>query len=310
MNKIPHESKRVWEENGVRIIDCASCEFIHIDPIPTEEQLLFFYKQRYYKDIKPFNYDAVTSELIKSTIMQVQTNQHYRSIYNQVISLLASKNASVFNMLDVGCGNDLLSLYFQQQGWETAVIEPNGDAALYLRNFGIPVYEKFANEINKLNLKELSFVNIQFVLEHIEDPISLLNKINEKMVPGGVVRICVPSDFSEGQLAYRGYYNEQLRWVVQPDHINYFTFSSLSKLLCNCGFQEVYRTTNFPLEFLLLGGLNYYADEEQQKKVSHIVHHFENAFLSTGYQDKLMKLYESLAQLGMGRSIFMFAVKR
>jgi len=36
-------------------------------------------------------------------------------------------------MLDVGCGNDLLSLFFKEQGWETTIIEPSRDAALYLK---------------------------------------------------------------------------------------------------------------------------------------------------------------------------------
>jgi SAM-dependent methyltransferase len=310
MSEVIHEPKRLWEEDGVRIIDCVSCGFIHVDPIPTKEELLTFYEQRYYTDVKPFNYKAVTEDYIASVREKVQKNGSYKRIFNQVEKLLPAERPSFLSMLDIGCGNDLLSYYFESQGWHSVAIEPSRDAARYLRNFGLTVHERFADELDQLDLTDLSFVNIQFVLEHIADPTSLLQKVYDAMAPGGVIRICVPNDFSDGQLAYKEYYNEKLRWVVQPDHINYFSFSSLRQLLEKCGFEEVYRTTNFPLEFLLLGGMNYYADEEQQRKVGPFISQFQQAFARTGRWSKLVKLYESLAQLEMGRSVFMFAVKR
>lgn len=310
MDEVKHEPKRVWEEDGVRVIECADCGFIHVDPIPTKEELLAFYEQRYYKDVKPFNYEAVTPEHIEMVLEQVRGNWYYQGVYNQVNNLLQPERPGLKRLLDIGCGNDLLAKHFAIRGWDSAVLEPSRDAAHYLRKFELVVHERFAEEIDGLQITDISFINIQFVLEHIADPISLLKKVYDVMAPGGVIRICVPNDFSDGQLAYREYYNEKLRWVVQPDHINYFSFSSLSSLLNNCGFEEVYRTTNFPLEFLLVGGMNYYADEEQQKKVGPFIHNFEHAFANAGRWNKVIKLYESLAQLELGRSIFMFAIKR
>lgn len=309
MSEVRHEPIRVWEEDGVRVIECADCGFIHVDPIPTKDKLLTFYEQRYYKDVKPFNYE-ITPEYKENVLQQVSTNLFYQGIYNHVNKLLPLDRPRTQRMLDIGCGNDLLAKYFSIQGWNAEALEPSKDAAKYLREFGLVVHEIFAEEINELKLEDISFVNIQFVLEHISDPISLLKEVYDVMTPGGVVRICVPNDFSDGQLAYREYYNEKLRWVVQPDHINYFSFSSLNSLLSKCGFKEVYRTTNFPLEFLLLGGMNYYTDEEQQKKVGPFIQQFEQAFAKAGKWEKLLQLYGALAHLELGRSVYMFAIKR
>jgi SAM-dependent methyltransferase len=310
MNNMEHLYEQFWEEEDGRIINCTTCGFIHVDPIPTKEQLFEFYREQYFIDIKPFDYDAVTEEFIEQKLLQISQSGSYKGILNRVNRLLPSVPNAPLKMLDIGCGNDLLAKYFQSNQWNSSVIEPSKDAANYLRKFGLDVNEQFADDMDLLNLSDISFVNIQFVLEHIADPVALLDKVYQAMVPGGVIRICVPNDFSDGQMAYQEFYNEKLRWVVQPDHINYFSFSSLSNLLEKCGFNESYRTTDFPLEFLLLGGINYYENVEERKKVSPFVRQFQAAFWKTGRWGKMAKLYEALAQLEMGRSIYMFAVKR
>ncbi|THF80782.1 class I SAM-dependent methyltransferase [Cohnella fermenti] len=308
--RVSHEYERFWEEEGTRIIDCKSCGFIHVDPIPTKEDLLDFYSKKYFTEVKPFRYEAVDEQFVAEKLGRIPKNGTYRGIYNRVSKLLPQGNAEPLSMLDIGCGNDLLSRFFANHNWQANVIEPNQDAAAYLRKFGITVYERFADELKGIGLRDISFVNIQFVLEHIANPIDLLTQVYEAMAPGGIIRVCVPNDFSAGQMAYQEYYQEKLRWVVRPDHINYFSFSSLSGLLRRCGFEEKYRTTNFPLEFLLLGGQNYYADEDAKKLVNPFVKQFQQAFAKTGRWNKLTKLYESLAEIEMGRSVFMFAVKR
>jgi Methylase involved in ubiquinone/menaquinone biosynthesis len=310
MNSIRHEFERYWEENDMRVIDCKSCGFIHVDPIPTKQELLDFYSSRYFTEIKPFEYESVTKSFIEKKMELIEQNVIYKRIYSRVNSLLDKKKEHSYHMLDIGCGNDLLAKFFQIRNWNSVVLEPSEQAASYLRKFDLTVFERFADEVDELDLSDISFVNIQFVLEHISDPITLLKKVYRMMAPGGVIRVCVPNDFSDGQLAYKEHFDEKLHWVVRPDHINYFSFGSLSTLLAKCGFEEVYRSTNFPLEFLLLGGINYYSDESQKEKVNSFVKNFHKSFVHTGRSEKLTELYEALANLEMGRAVFMFAVKQ
>ena len=97
-------------------------------------------------------------------------------------------------------------------------------------------------------------------------------------------------------MAYAEYYQETYRWVYLPDHINYFTFDSLSRLLAA---RDSGKSTdrNFPLSFSA-AGLNYYADEEA-RKVGPLVTGFENSFKKTGRATLLKKYYETLARLGL-----------
>lgn len=233
-------------------------------------------------------------------------NRVYDDIYQQIATRLRIERR---RMLDIGCGNDLLSLFFKEKGWETTIIEPSRDAAEYLQKYGLTVYNQPVEAIGQLGLDGFSFINLQFVLEHLREPFRVLQALNRALLPGGVIRVCVPNDFSEGQLAYLEHFKEAPHWVCLPDHVNYFSFDSLSGLLRRAGFREVYRTTNFPLEFLLLGGMNYYAGEAERAKVGPFVRSFEASLRQTGRAELLRQFYESLAKMGLGRSIFMIAVK-
>jgi len=304
-----HIYEQSWCVNDCNVIDCKTCGFIHVNPIPDKERLRLFYQQEYHTKIKTFDYSTVNESYVKQKREEVKSQPGYIHVYNLVNRLL-SRNVNGKSMLDIGCGNDLLASYFQDHFWDSNVLEPNKDAANYLRMHGLKVYELFAEEMDQVGLSNLSFVNIQFVLEHVADPEDLLRKIYDAMAPGGLIRVCVPNDFSEGQMAYKEYYNKDYHWVVSPDHVNYFSFTSLSQLLGKAGFDEVHRTTNFPLEFFLLGGMDYYNDEVAKKGIGPFVHQFQQAFVRTGRGAKLNQLFQALAQLELGRSILMIAKKR
>jgi SAM-dependent methyltransferase len=304
-----HHYDTFWEVNGYKIIECLDCGFKHIEPLPLANNLAGFYQHIYHKQIKSFPYEAITAEEVMKRLVQLERNSRFGDIFDKVTEL-SGKNG-VGRMLDIGCGNSLLGKYFQNRGWNVAGIEPGKEAAAYLRRFGLEIVEVFVEDIDngKLGLNDFSFINMQFVLEHIYNPLDVLGKLFKLLKPGGLIRVCVPNDFSEGQLAYAESTKAEMKWVCLPDHINYFSFDSLSRLLRKNGFQEVYRTTNFPLEFLLLGGDDYYHHDEARFKVGPFVGNFEGAFIRTGRKAVLDRFYENLARQGWGRSIFMYAVK-
>lgn len=298
-----HIYETFWDEENHRIIECQTCGFKHLYPIPNMEELKRYYSNQYQLEVKPFPYRDTPNEHWEAWAMN---HSHFKEIFRKILEF---KNTSVSRMVDIGCGYKLLSKFFLNHGWEATAIEPGQDAGDFLRGFGITVYTSTIEEIDLAVLKDVSFVNIEFVLEHLADPYQVLQKIFEVLAPGGIVRVAVPNDFSLGQMVYTEYYNEHFHWVNYPDHINYFTFESLCNLLKKVGLKEIYRITDFPLEFLLMSGVNYYASETEQKKVGPIVADFEASLKKTGRTDFLKTLYENLAHLGSGRSIFIYAIK-
>ena len=79
--------------------------------------------------------------------------------------------------------------------------------------------------------------------------------------PSGMIYIEVPNDFNglQAELVKKG--TDQW-WVSVPDHVNYFTFGSLEKLLASLGFETALSTTGFPMEMFLLMGDNYLGNDE------------------------------------------------
>ena len=300
-----HDYQDSWNYKGTSIIDCKTCGFKHIYPLPTEKAIKAYY-QNYYQEIKPFNYSVVNQKYIEKKIQKIIISREYERIYQKVTELIQIGSQ---RMLDVGAGNDLLNKFFQIKGWKVWVVEPNQAANDYLEAFGLNLFNNTIEELDFSLIGDLSLINIQFVLEHLRDPISFLEKSYQALLPGGIIRICVPNDFSIGQMAYQEYTQKEAEWIVIPDHINYFNFATLSVLLERIGFTEVYRRTNFPLEFLLLGGINYYASQEEQQKVAPFVTKFEKAFSETDRLEQLENLYYYLAKAGFGRSIFIYGQK-
>jgi SAM-dependent methyltransferase len=302
-----HSYKEFWEYQGYKIIDCLECGFKHLDPIPDFESVKQFYHYKYHVHVKSFNYAAISDEIVVRQLNCVGRNRIFSDVYRKVAELLGDSPDR--RMIDIGCGHNLLAKYFQDNGWVVCGLEPGKETANYLRRFGLEIYETFAEDIETLHLPDLAFINIQFVLEHTRYPLDVLKKLYGKLQPGGILRVCVPNDFSEGQLAYVQSNQAEMKWVCLPDHFNYFSFDSLSGLLTQAGFREIYRTTNFPLEFLLLGGIDYYRNEEERQRVGPFVRNFERSWLETGREQALTRFYERLAALGWGRSIFMYAQK-
>jgi SAM-dependent methyltransferase len=253
MEQKRHSYTRYWECQGTRIIDCQTCGFNHVEEIPNQASLADFYREKYYRDVKPVDVSQFDQATIQICQENAKTSEHYINIYNKVRQLMKTESHI---MVDIGCGYELLAYYFQSQGWCSYVIEASQDTREYLKKNGLTVIGSTIEESDLTKLPQATFINLQYVLEHLSEPYVILDKLYQALAPGGIIRICVPNDFSEGHLAYLEHYCGKMGWVCLPDHINYFTFDSLRYLLEKVGFHEVYRTTSFPLELLLTSGMD------------------------------------------------------
>jgi SAM-dependent methyltransferase len=303
---VEHKYNAFWNCDLYKVIECQTCGFKHIYPIPSQKELDNFYKEKYFREVKPVAYENIHDEAILKAKASICKNENFQSIYEKVIEL---KQSDFMGILDIGCGNNLLSYLFKSKGWREYIIEPSKDAGSYLKRFELNVMNEPIEEVDIASFQDISFINLQFVLEHLTSPLEILQQAYQLLSPGGIIRICVPNDFSEGQLAYMDHFEEKARWVCLPDHINYFDFNSLNKVLTKIGFNEVYRTTDFPLELLLMSGMNYYASEQERKKVHPFIANFEGALISTGRKETLQTFYETLAKADFGRNIYMYAIK-
>jgi 2-polyprenyl-3-methyl-5-hydroxy-6-metoxy-1,4-benzoquinol methylase len=206
-------------------------------------------------------------------------------------------------LLDVGCGYGHFAEYMAGNGWEVVGVEPSNEAREACSARAIPVFES-VEDLRRNHTHGFSAVTLLNVLEHVPDPADLLGDLRPLMTVGESVLVCkVPNDFSPLQLAAQAKLERAPWWVVLPDHLNYFNFASLTRLLHRLGFEVLDMIGTFPMEVFLLYGDNYLESQE----VGELCHKKRRAFELSIPPELRRSLYRCFARAGIGRECIVFA---
>lgn len=272
-----------------------------LDPIPAEEELADFYQSRYYDLIRRGGGARGLRRLLAGGQEAERERSWLRATFYSDILHLLNQYALGNRVLDIGCGTGELLWYLKENGFETVGIEPSPDAVTIAESRGLTVHdstlEEFVEYHKSNDVETFDAVVLINVLEHVPNPVDMVELIKEVVGPRGMLCVRVPNDFSELQLAARRELNKEAWWVAIPDHINYFDFQSLQGLLERLGFEVVHSQGDFPMELFLLMGDDYAGNPEagsmcHQKRVR-----FEKAIPG----ELRRRIYRALAEVGVGR---------
>ncbi len=280
--------------------------YMRLDPIPDDTTLNEFYQSKYYDLIrKGGRAQELRRLMVGGKEKEREQSWLCNTLYSDMHEVFTELGVNG-SLLDIGCGPGVFMSYMAERGWEVAGLEPSEDACKIAHEDGLTVYnsdlEKFASNTEE-GTKRYNAVTMLNVLEHVPDPMGVLNMARKLLVEDGTLFIRVPNDFSELQLSTHEKLEGDRWWVAVPDHINYFNFESLGSLLHKAGYEVVYSQSDFPMEMFLLMGDNYVGNPE----VGDACHKKRVAF-ETGIPGKLRrKLYRTLGHAGFGRSCLMYA---
>jgi len=290
-----HKGKVVAEKENFKIIDCEVCGFKHLDPIPSKEGIEEYYRKSYYQENIPKLLDPQ-----KEAKELRWSNLQYKDRLLTLNEYIEDKSK---RLLDVGCGNGLFLKFMSENGWEAFGIEPSPKASKYARSLGLNVFNTSLEEfVEDKWFSYFNAINLKCVLEHVPNPIEILKICKSLLKDSSMICIEVPNDFNILQLQVHKLGKPQW-WVAIPDHINYFDFHSLEKLLESLAFEIVLRTTDFPMELFLLMGDDYVGNDEVGSKC-----HQKRMKFELSLPDELRRnIYISLAKLGIGRSCIVYA---
>jgi hypothetical protein len=126
----------------------------------------------------------------------------------------------------------------------------------------------------------------------------------------GLVCVVAPNDYSPLQQALRSVCGYRPWWVAPPHHVNYFDFDSLERLLSSCGFQMMLREATFPIDMFLLMGDNYVDNSVLGRQCHAKRKLFEQNLALAGLGGVKRRLYQTLAESGIGREVLAVARKR
>ncbi len=282
------------------VIECETCGFKHIVPLPRQSHLNDIYRDKYYATEKPVYLKGARSDL-------EWCNQLYGEQYDVFEHHLGEGSRRI---LDVGSGPGYFLLHGKNRGWDVQGIEPSQQAVEHSRSLGLTITETFFDDKTVAQFGKYDVVHFSQVLEHVVNPIQMVEMARNLLNSDGLLSVVVPNDYNAFQQALILECGFEHWWVMPPHHINYFDFDSLAGLFDKCGFEVVFKQASFPIDMFLLMGDDYKKDRSLGAKCHEKRKRFESNLERAGMQEIKQKLYQAMADIGIGREAILIGKKR
>lgn len=207
---------------------CNACGFAQPDVLPTLPNYFDrMYDQRWSDDWVEQEFESQCKDMIFETALN---------------DLSERLNQNERRLLDVGAHVGRLIHLAHAKGWEAEGIELNPKTSAYAaRRTKLKVHRANAHKLASQG-NRYTAVTMLDVLEHIPDPVRLLENLRELLEPGGWVAIKVP--FGKNQLLkeeLRARLRKNYRVSVADNlvHVNHFSARSLRLALSKAGFSRI-----------------------------------------------------------------------
>jgi 2-polyprenyl-3-methyl-5-hydroxy-6-metoxy-1,4-benzoquinol methylase len=198
------------------LIKCNNCGFIFCSKIPSSEELENYYG-RYIRN----------NSISPITI----------SRYNELLDKF-EKYRKTNNILDVGCGDGYFLEVARNRGWNVFGTEYTNEAIGVCRSKKIEI---FKGELNYSNFNGIEFdvVTSFEVIEHINNPKEVIDNILKLLRIGGALYFTTPNFNSINRRLLKS------DWLIieYPEHLSYYTSSTMNKFLKSNKFSKVFLKT-------------------------------------------------------------------
>lgn len=132
------------------------------------------------------------------------------------------------SLLDVGSGLGVFPYLVKKNKWPCTALDPDPRAVEHIKN-RVGINAICGDFLLIPPSGKFDIITLNKVLEHVDDPISMLKKAHNWLAPGGFVYIEVP----DGEVArYKGPEREEFT----IEHLHIFSFLSLGVLCTRAGF--------------------------------------------------------------------------
>lgn len=242
-----HFGPVVAVNNGLKVIFCLSCNYHHLNPLPTEKQINDLYQtDKFYSENGRLWFEKEKQEHLAGLWNSAYTFQR-RLLDSQCI-------------IDVGTGSGWFVQWANLNGIAWGV-EPS-----YLARHSGPCASRIFDRLE--DLSALEFFNnclsvsmrASLLLEHVLNPVETL----QQMLPYFDKRllVIVPNEFNPLQAKLGG------SWFVTKHHLNYWTGKTLEYVLNQAGLKVVWKGSTAPIELFAMAGLDYRKKQRTWEYVS------------------------------------------
>jgi len=212
------------------LVKCRECGLQFISPRPDTEEIAEYYELDYFSTRTDRGYDNYFSERIQSEIQRVlQLNLNDLGFPEFEKSL--QRNRSV---LDIGCAAGYSVDHFKKRSWNSMGVDVSSDCTDFAKKRGLDVING-----DYLNIRfdhGFDLVTLWASIEHLHNPDSFLKKINSELNENGRLFI---STCRTGVINFKNLYGKKWRFYNFPEHLYFFSYPLLKRLLENNGFRVI-----------------------------------------------------------------------
>lgn len=237
---------------------CNDCGCNYVDPRPDEGSTHLAY-ENYYTHGKVYVHDKYKNLSRLRKFKRRLVNGYLKHRYSKSISpLIALGKYLVYllpkirrrldrtfrsmpmlpskggDLLDVGCGNGSFLYQAKEIGWRVNGVDFDSMAIEALRLDDMPVghggIELFSEERELFDV-----ITLSHVIEHVHDPVFLLERCKDLLKPNGYLWIETPNSNSYSHSVFSSFW----RGLEIPRHLTLFNYSSMRYALEKSGFNKV-----------------------------------------------------------------------
>jgi len=280
--------------------------FYQYDPLPSRVQMQEYYAEQYFQEAKgSYEITYTPGEL---DYLKLRANLIYRE-WGRLSEMDPEKH-----VLDIGCGEGWFMDSFRKKGHAVTGMDYSEFGLKKFNPHLLPHFEQgdYSTLIAQKAKggQKYDFIVLANVIEHVVDPVDLLEGILGILGEQGLLTIIAPNDFSalHKYLLDKNIIDKPF-WLGYPDHLSYFNKESMENLLKAKGYQLETVVAENPVDNNLLNrNSNYIREPEKGKNIHHFRAELDN-FLGRISEDKLLDIYESFGSMGVGRNLVYFCSK-
>lgn len=208
--------KKLPEYEHAYLVKCIDCSLVFTSKIPFINELSNHYG----------NYPRYTS---LSPITEKR--------YNELLDIF-EKYRSTNNLMDLGCSNGLFLECAKKRGWNVYGTEYDPKCIEEGKSRGITIFksDQLPSELFEMKFDVITSFE---VIEHINNPNGEMGFINKLLRTGGITYITTPNFNSVSRFFLHSNWNV----IEYPEHLTYYTYKTLNKLLLKNGYEKVFFLT-------------------------------------------------------------------
>jgi SAM-dependent methyltransferase len=214
-----------YTRGGFRLVRCANCGLLFVNPQAPESETNELYNRSYF-DRRNIGAIAPDPEAVRA-FRQLSGLQRLAEIHRW--------RRPPGRLLDVGCGEGFFLDVAQQQSWSCDGVELSEFAAASAVASGVGTIFQGTLRAASFDSSSFDVVTMFDVIEHFHDPVAELAEIRRILKPNGLLYLLTPDVESSAARLMGRYWFE----IKPPEHLFYFTRSSITRLLRKAGFTGI-----------------------------------------------------------------------